>query len=204
MKPILPNDNAGEALANQPVPPVGTIKDVLAVGQGSDGASGAVSGVGPALDRRQFVLGVFHDPPGALEAIHNLLVGEFLGSQLLLVAGSQGQKSRTLAADGPTPIQSCQFNVHIDNDDLLRHAIAAGPPFAPLWESMRVRPNGHDVSKGGMSPRIYSQLIHHLAAGAAVLIVRIQRPEQQRSAARALLDCKCDVLLTHEVSAGSG
>ena len=146
------------------------------------------------LARPQFVLGVFHDGDAMREAVACLLGSDLHHSQLLLVA-------RTPPASVSIPITSasvkrCHLDLESRNEDLLRHAIAAAPAFLPLWESMRANGGNGD----GTYPRIYTQLIQHLATGANILIARMHREEQQRRIARALLDCRCDFLLTHEVS----
>ncbi len=48
--------------------------------------------------------------------------------------------------------------------------------------------------------RLFQQVTHHLASGAAIVVVHAQSPEQQLGVSRVLLDSKCDVLLTHEGS----
>jgi hypothetical protein len=46
--------------------------------------------------------------------------------------------------------------------------------------------------------RLYQQISGHLAAGAAVVIIDGHRSEHQLRISRALLEAKCDVLLTHD------
>jgi hypothetical protein len=169
---------------------------------GPDGARGAE--VGTQLERSQFVLGIFRDPPVAQKALQGLLAGEFQAGQLLLVAASSGQMSEALGPGDMPRIHTCQLDGHVGNDELLRQASTAASPFSPLWQSMRAHLDGQDGAKGSAPQRIYTQLRHDLGAGAVVVIVSVDRTEAQRSAARTLLDCKCDVLLTHEVSARSG
>jgi hypothetical protein len=168
-------------------------------------ARGVDLSISPEIERHQFVLAVFNDRPGLHDAIDNLLASEARDSQSLFVLdASTGPQSRILTPHSWRHIQSCRLNGRIDADHLLRHAIASGSPFSALWDSMRSRPDGEDVSNESVSPRIFHKLTHHLAEGAAVLIVRVDGAERQRSAARTLLDCKCEVLLTHEVAVRHG
>lgn len=48
--------------------------------------------------------------------------------------------------------------------------------------------------------RLFQQVTHHLATGAAIVVMRAQSAEQQLGASRILLDSKCDMLLTHDGS----
>jgi hypothetical protein len=57
-----------------------------------------------------------------------------------------------------------------------------------------------EASAPTMSERISEHLAHLLEDGGAVLILRVDGAEIQRSAARTLLDSKCEFLLTHEAT----
>ena len=46
--------------------------------------------------------------------------------------------------------------------------------------------------------RLFQQITHHLAMGAAIVVVDAQGPEQQLGVSRVLLESKCDMLLTHD------
>lgn len=186
MKQVLP-DGPGLAIARASTAP--TVESGTGPGTTKDAAT--VNAVAAQLPRPQFVLGVFYDLGAMHEAVACLLNRDLHYSELLLVA-----RTSATPASAPADIKTCHLDLETRNEDLLRHAIAAEPPFAPLWESMRASSTRSDSSY----PRIYTQLIHHLATGADVLIIRVHREEQQRRTARALLDCRCDILLTHEVS----
>jgi hypothetical protein len=57
-----------------------------------------------------------------------------------------------------------------------------------------------EASAPTVSERISEHLAHLLEDGGAVLILRVDGAEIQRSAARTLLDSKCEFLLTHEAT----
>jgi hypothetical protein len=46
--------------------------------------------------------------------------------------------------------------------------------------------------------RLYRQITHHLDAGASIVVIDVQSPEQQLGISRVLLESKCDLLLTHD------
>jgi hypothetical protein len=48
--------------------------------------------------------------------------------------------------------------------------------------------------------RLHQQIKLHLASGAVVVVVDAETPEQQLGASRALLESRCDVLLTFDGS----
>jgi len=62
--------------------------------------------------------------------------------------------------------------------------------------------NGGDLDRfpGLGCGHLYDQISHHLQAGALLVVVDVQSPEQQRGISRVLLESKCDLLLTHEGS----
>lgn len=185
MKQVLSGGLGAAVVSASTAPP-------LATGSAKEGAAETKDAAQP--HRPQFVLGVFHDLAALREAIASLLAGDLNHSQLLLVTRTPNPSVSALVPSADVRI--CHLDLETRNEDLLRHAIAAEPAFAPLWESMR----GNPARFENTYPRIYTQLIHHLATGADVLIIRVHQEEQQRRTARAFLDCRCDILLTHEVS----
>jgi hypothetical protein len=48
--------------------------------------------------------------------------------------------------------------------------------------------------------RLHQQINRHLASGSVVVVVDAETPEQQLGASRALLESRCDVLLTFDGS----
>ncbi|MEO8420947.1 MAG: hypothetical protein ABI457_07110 [Hyphomicrobium sp.] len=46
--------------------------------------------------------------------------------------------------------------------------------------------------------RLFQQITHHLASGAAIVVVDAQSPEEQLGVSRVLLESNCDLLLTHD------
>jgi hypothetical protein len=46
--------------------------------------------------------------------------------------------------------------------------------------------------------RLYQHIARHLEAGASIVVVDAQSPEQQLGVSRVLLESKCDMLLTHD------
>lgn len=134
-------------------------------------------------ERGHFVFGLFQEPPKAEEALRKLSTGNFQDDQILLIRG--GAPHQDGAGDG--------FGA------LSHSAIAAGALFAPLL-GMLQRSSADGPAHNGIVPRITDQITDHLSQGGAVLIVVLRTAAQERIAARTLLACKCDVLLTHEVA----
>lgn len=46
--------------------------------------------------------------------------------------------------------------------------------------------------------RLSEQISRHLQSGAALVVVNVHNPEQRLDISRQMLDCKCDLLLTHD------
>ena len=69
-----------------------------------------------------------------------------------------------------------------------------------LGDGMGANRHPGQASLSPMSERIAEHLAHLLEVGGAVLILRVDGAEIQRSAARTLLDSKCEFLLTHETT----
>jgi hypothetical protein len=46
--------------------------------------------------------------------------------------------------------------------------------------------------------RLSEQIARHLQSGAALVVVNVHNPEQRLDISREMLDCKCDLLLTHD------
>jgi len=156
-----------------------------------------------ARKRHRFVLAVFQDSAGPGRAISDLLCGEFRDSQLLVIANElQDRRPPLPAPPGAEAVRNCRINLneHGDGDQALRSAVPETSPFWVLWENVCAKADGHDISSKGPSVRIFERLRKHLSDGAVVLIVSAGSAEQQTSAARALLDNRCELLLTHEVS----
>jgi hypothetical protein len=152
---------------------------------GEPGAVPIVSSSAPvsSTERGHFVFGLFQEPPKADEALRKLSTGNFLNDQILLIRGSASHQ------DGAG-----------DGIGVLPHsAIAAGTPFAPLL-GMLQRTTADGSTHNSIVPRITDQITDYLGQGGAVLIVVLRTAAQERIAARTLLTCKCDVLLTHEVA----
>jgi hypothetical protein len=134
-------------------------------------------------ERGHFVFGLFQEPPKADEALRKLSSGNFQNDQILLIRGSAAHQDGAGDGIGALP----------------HSAIAAGTLFAPLL-GMLPRPTAGGPTHHSVVPRITDQITDYLGQGGAVLIVVLRTAAQERLAARTLLACKCDVLLTHEVA----
>ena len=155
-------------------------------GPGAEPGSGAVaSSSAPvsAPERGRFVFGLFRETPKADEALQNLRTSDFDNNEILLICGCSASwdSGRDATAHLPPSV------------------IAAGTQFAPLL-NMLERSDGSVQTFLGVEPRITHQITDYLDQGGAMLIVAIRTAAQERLAARTLLTCKCDVLLTHEVA----
>jgi hypothetical protein len=135
--------------------------------------------VAPA-ERRHFVFGLFDEIAKAEHGLRKLRAAHFEDSHVLLVGGAAGNRNGIAAVWERLP---------------------AGTPFGSLAGILQ-RPDGPaaPAPQDGLAPRIAHQITNYLDRGGAVLIVAIQTAEQERGAARTLLTCKCDVLLTHEMA----
>jgi hypothetical protein len=134
-------------------------------------------------ERGHFVFGLFQEPPKADEALRKLSSGNFQDEQILLIRGSTAHQDGAGDGIGALP----------------HGTIAAGTLFVPLLSMLqRTTADGH--THNSIVPRITDQITDYLGQGGAVLIVILRTAAQERLAARTLLTCKCDVLLTHEVA----
>lgn len=146
---------------------------------------GSVVGPPPAVvpaERRHFVFGLFDEVAKAEHALRKLRAAHFEDGHVLLVGGAAGNGNRTGAVWDKLP---------------------AGGPFGSLASLLLLKPDPDAAAPAphdGLAPRIAHQITNTLDRDGAVLIVAIQTAEQERGAARTLLTCKCDVLLTHEMA----
>lgn len=144
----------------------------------------------------RFVLAAFASLAAARAAVRDL--GAIAGDQgrsFMVVdgaghdsaaAGPNGQPAiRVLAVDGVGEAAT------ISND-------AGDWALAMLRDGM----SGVKQREGSTTPQMPARFSDTLARliedGGALLFVCVDGPEQQRRAARALLDCHCELLLTHE------
>lgn len=166
-----------------------------------DGESGLApdSAVAPAdASRHRYAVGVFSAPSEAHGAI-TALASE--GCDVLVVSDTSRHEMRA------APVQSSRVTFeHVDNSGALASNLAAmlgcSGPFAALGASFRAAPGEAGAAPG--LQRLFQNLVHHLATGATVVIVRAPGPEQQLHVSRALLEAHCDILLTHDVVQAAG
>jgi hypothetical protein len=149
-------------------------------------------------DRHQFVIGIFQAPGGMQKrAVRQLLDQAFLKKQFLLLAEDGAQNSDSDSE--PPSIPTWYFTRPIDSTDFLERACETeASEFSTFWHSL-----GHRTIPAQISHQICQNLTHHMSQGADVLLVRIDDATQHQSAARTLLNEKCDVVLTYEVHANS-
>lgn len=140
--------------------------------------------------RQRYVVGVFGVPSDAYSAIAGLASG---ACEVLVVSDA------ALGGDAKTPNMT-RGHVTIHSLDTtgplapeLLAALSTFGPFAALGSS----------TPTGMPPPLQN-LVHHLAMGAAVVIVHAPSADDQLRVSRALLDTKCDFLLTHDVLPSTG
>ncbi|MCC7253855.1 hypothetical protein [Hyphomicrobium sp.] len=175
------------------VGPKGT-RALLALAPISDGEAAAQSAPAPEAGRHRYVVGVFVMPGGAESAI----------------AGVASDACEVLVVSDTAPVQAARAAIEsgervtfhrIDTSGALAGELAAAlgtlRPFAALGLSAGEELSGMRLPNGGQ--RLFQNLVHHMATGAAVVIVHAPGPEEQHRVSRALLDAKCDILLTHDV-----
>jgi hypothetical protein len=149
--------------------------------------------------RHRYVVGIFKAPPEAYRAATALAPG---ACDVLVVLNSTPRRETeaTTVSEGRLIIH------HLDTSAALAANLAAAltkfGEFAVLGSDPR-GPEGAVTAPSG-TQRLFQNLVHHLAAGAAGVIVRAPDPEHQLQVSRALLEAKCDVLLTHDVVQAAG
>lgn len=145
--------------------------------------------------RNRFVIGIFGQPSEAYGTVRQLPPSTC--DVLVILGAGPAEANAATVTDGHVTIY------HLDTSDALAAKLAAAlaqfPPFAALG----------DLHDGGTIPpgllqRPFQNLVHHLAAGSAVVIVHAPDSERQLQMSRALLEAKCDVLLTHDVVQAAG
>jgi hypothetical protein len=143
-------------------------------------------------------MAIFRGPAEPDQAAHILLAKGLRIDQLLLLAPEQSDgRARPLISNSGAQIAICSFNPGRDDEleHVLARAIASVSPFSALWESLR-----GDRRRNAAVPKIYDQMRKRLTDGAVVLVAHVDGAEEQRCAAQALLDCPCEVVLTHELT----
>jgi hypothetical protein len=144
--------------------------------------------------RKRYVVGVFADPSAADDASASLTSG---ASEVLVISHAAPGRATAAAIEAEGGVS---FH-HIDTSGAFAPEFAtmlgAWQPFAALGLSDRSG-MGEPHPLPGMQ-RLFQNLVHHLATGAAVIIVHAPVAEQQLLVSRALLEAKCDILLTHDV-----
>jgi hypothetical protein len=114
---------------------------------------------------------------------------------VILGSGTTGLEVATVA-DGRTTIHRLDASEALATK--LAAALARFAPFAALG-SRAWPPNDGETGPPSLMQRPFQNLVHHLAAGSAVVIVHTPDCERQLQMSRALLEAKCDILLTHDV-----
>ena len=155
--------------------------------------AGAVASV-----RHRFVVGIFAQSADAAGAVDGLPVD--VCDVLLVLDSAPGEAENV--PDGRMIVHRLDTS-----DDALAVKLAAAlanvAPFTALvsgsWD-----PRREATSPPGPLQRLFQRLVHHLAAGATVVIVHVADSERQLQVSRALLEAKCDVLLTHDVVQSAG
>jgi hypothetical protein len=149
--------------------------------------------------RDRFVIGIFDQPPEAYAALRKLQPESC--DVLVMQDGAPGEARTGTVTDGRLTIHYLESSGALAAK--LAAALAKFAPFAALTLNGRI-PHGGDGLTPGLLQRLFQNLVHHLAAGAAVVIIHAPDSERQRQVSRALLEAKCDVLLTHDVLPATG
>lgn len=163
--------------------------DASASPPGPPEAGPAAGGLG--LRRHRLVLGVFATAFEAGGAIALLSRNGTNVCDVLLApdAAMQGT-ARPLAVGAHVTIHY----VDLSDCPALARVLARSLPLEPCSKTDCGAPT-RAAGLDGLCRRI----VRHLANGATVVIVHAPDPERQLVASRALLDAKCEVLLTHEI-----
>ncbi len=151
---------------------------------GSGAASGAPGPAAPAFvlaregRRQRYVIGIFADPANADRALSDLALKP---CEVLVVAD-------TARSTGAAPDSNFPDALAIPG---LWDGSSAHPPATSL---------GTPIHTPANTQRLVQTLDRHRKAGATIVIVHTANQHLQLEISRAILDAKCDALLTHEVA----
>jgi hypothetical protein len=144
--------------------------------------------------RQRYVVGVFREPSDAYGAIAGLSPDPC--EVLVVFDAAPGREAKSaVLADGRVTIDTLEASG--TRAAKLTAALCKLGTFAALSAQSWTDAQSEFPSLG--MQRLFQNLVHHLAAGAAVVIIHTPGTEQQLRVSRALLDAKCDTLLTHDV-----
>ncbi|WP_333793221.1 hypothetical protein [Hyphomicrobium sp.] len=147
-----------------------------------------------AAGRHRYAVGVFTVSAEAYAAVAALAPA--VPHMLVISHAASGRDATAaLVSDGNVLFRHIEGSGALASD--LATMLSGIEPFCALGASVHASPiNGTAFS--GME-RLFQDLVHHLAQGATVVIVHASGPEQQLGISRALLDARCNILLTHDV-----
>lgn len=152
----------------------------------------ALSSLPADTDRHRYAIGVFGGPSRAFAAVRAL--ADQRCEALLISDMAHGDMQRA-----PQSVKSTF--PHIASADALKRGLttllAEVEPFAALAASGKA--SSGETWGGAGTQRLCASVVHHLSAGCAIVIVSTQGSEEQLRVSRALLEAKCDMLLTHDV-----
>jgi hypothetical protein len=144
--------------------------------------------------RQRYVVGIFPAHSDARRAVAELASG----SGEILVVSASASVSDVAATGASARVTSCQLGGSSAISSDFAAALNASPDFRILGPR-----NGAAAREAGrlgdMAPH-FESLVHHLAAGATVVLVHAGGQEAHLRASRILLDAKCAKLLTHDVT----
>ena len=149
--------------------------------------------------RYRFILGVFTDPTTAKAAITKLASGDTGTCEVLLVSDVASTPKTGFMDLAAASVTVYCLDALVRIAPQFREALMRSQPFAVLWESMGIKPPRSDLKREPGMQRLFDHIVHRLAQGAAVVIIRVPDPERQLQVSRTMLDAKCEVLFTHEV-----
>jgi len=165
--------------------------------RGSGVADGAATAhPGYVAGRQRYVVGIFVAPLDADGAVARLTTG---GCDILVVSNGSAPPS-TLRAGGSNG--HVVFH-QIDTSAMLGSSLAAVLGEKGAFASLGGPQSPARMPWPGMQ-RLFQNLVHHLTAGAAAVVVHAPSAEQQLRVSQALLAARCDILLTHDVLPAAG
>lgn len=149
--------------------------------------------------RNRFVIGIFGQASAACGAAKAL--SPHACDVLVLLGPAHVEPKAATVSDGRLTIHHLETSGALATD--LPSALAMFAPFSALkQDAWDLRGSGSMSS--GLPQRLFQNLVLHLAAGAAVVIVHAPDSERQIRVSLTLLEAKCDVLLTHDVVQTAG
>jgi hypothetical protein len=171
-----------------------TLQNKTDVGGAPSISAAVAAGVPEHAVRQKYVVGVFREPSDAYGAVARL-PPEPCDVLVVFDAAPGREEKPAVLTDGRVTIDTLGASGPLASK--LTAALCKLGSFAALSSQSWADVDGVQSLPG--IERLFGKLVQHLSTGATVVIIHTPGTEQQLRVSRALLDAKCDTLLTHDV-----